>query len=74
MKMVILKFHEFQIPGIKPEKLVRILEHRYTRAGLSFQHLKNTDLAISQLLSRIPNYEIYMGQLTIHEAGTSTHL
>ena len=48
----------------RPAKLVRVLEHDYSEAGLSFAALKNADAAVAGVLGRIDIHRIH----TITEA------
>lgn len=63
-----------------PTKLLCMLDHKYTEFNLSFQHLKNKDAAIAQVLkllnqqmevsnSAIGGLELRLGMLTKHESG-----
>jgi hypothetical protein len=53
--------------------MVKILDHKYTKASLSFETLKSTDLALYNLLKKIKGLKLFLGQFTINESG-NTHL
>ena len=44
----------------KGRKLVWVLEHEYTAAGLSFQTLKNVDAVVGKLLAEVAKGNDYM--------------
>ena len=55
------------------DKLVWMLDHRYSEAGLSFDVLKNADAALGGVLARAArqaNHALYAAILSIHESGT----
>ena len=55
------------------DKLVWLLEHRYSQAGLSFDVLKNADAALGRVLAgaaQRADHALYAGILSIHESGT----
>ena len=55
------------------DKLVWLLEHQYSEAGLSFDVLKNADAALGRVLARAAeraNHALYAAILSIHEWGT----
>jgi hypothetical protein len=57
-----------------PEKIVWLLEHQYTQAELSFQGLKNGDLAISNVLKQAADKAssvIHLGIVHIEESGSA---
>ncbi len=53
------------------DKLIWILEHQYSESGLSFNTMKNGDLAVASALSeavaQVPECEIYAANLEIQE-------
>ncbi len=54
------------------DKLVVVLDHHYSQAGLSFQNLKNLDKAQANILvqaAQQANCHAYLGLLTLWEAG-----
>ena len=55
------------------DKLVWLLEHEYSEAGLSFDVLKNADAALGRVLARAAqhaNHALYAAILSIYEWGT----
>ena len=55
------------------DKLVWLLEHQYSEAGLSFDVLKNADAALGRVLARAAqrvNHALYAAILSIYEWGT----
>lgn len=48
---------------------MKILDHQYTKAGLSFQSLKNEDLAVAEMLKQTKKVCVFLGQVTINESG-----
>ena len=55
------------------DKLVWLLEHQYSEAGLSFDVLKNADVALGRVLARAAqrvNHELFAAILSIYEWGT----
>lgn len=60
-----------------PTKLLYMLDHKYTEFNLSFQHLKNKDAAVAQVLRQLNQQmdaiggglELRLGMLTKHESG-----
>ena len=55
------------------DKLVWLLEHQYSEAGLSFDVLKNADAALGRVLARAAqqaDHALYAAILSIHESGT----
>ncbi len=55
------------------DKLVWLLEHQYSEAGLSFDVLKNADAALGGVLARAArqaNHALYAAILSIYESGT----
>ena len=55
------------------DKLVWLLEHQYSEAGLSFDVLKNADAALGRVLARAVqrvNHVLYAAILSIYEWGT----
>ena len=55
------------------DKLVWLLEHQYSEAGLSFDVLKNADAALGRVLARAAqrtNHVLYATILSIYEMGT----
>jgi predicted 2-oxoglutarate/Fe(II)-dependent dioxygenase YbiX len=55
------------------DKLVWLLEHQYSQAGLSFDVLKNADAALGRVLAgaaQRADHALYAGILSIHESGT----
>ena len=55
------------------DKLVWLLEHQYSEAGLSFDVLKNADAALGRVLARAAqreNHVLYAAILSIYECGT----
>ncbi|MEZ5329312.1 MAG: 2OG-Fe(II) oxygenase [Verrucomicrobiales bacterium] len=58
--------------GKTPQKIVYLLEHRYTAAGLSFTSLKNGDSALGSVLrdaARSAGCALHLGIVHIHESG-----
>ncbi len=58
------------------EKLVWLLEHEYSEAGLSFDALKNADAALAQTLARAAeraDCELYAAIVHIEEHGDATY-
>ncbi|VAX37320.1 hypothetical protein MNBD_UNCLBAC01-57 [hydrothermal vent metagenome] len=56
----------------EPKKLVCLLDHLYSQAGISFDRLKNVDRTRAQVLfeaARESNCEAYLGLVTLWEAG-----
>ena len=57
-----------------PEKLIYVLQHEYTRAGLSFYGLKNKDRAVAQVLrlvSREVELDVHLAIITKNESGSA---
>ena len=57
-----------------PEKLIYVLQHEYTQAGLSFRGLKNRDRAVAQVLrlvSREVALDVYLAIITKSESGSA---
>ena len=55
------------------DKLVWLLEHQYSEAGLSFEVLKNADAALGSVLARAAqrvDHVLYAAILSIYESGT----
>ena len=55
------------------DKIVWLLEHQYSEAGLSFDVLKNADAALGRVLARAAqreNHVLYAAILSIYECGT----
>ena len=55
------------------DKLVWLLEHRYSEAGLSFDGLKNADAALGRVFARAAqrvDHALYAAILSIYEWGT----
>ena len=55
------------------DKLVWLLEHQYSEAGLSFDVLKNADAALGRVLARAAqrvDHALYAAILSIYECGT----
>lgn len=60
-----------------PTKLIHILEHHYTPAGLSFRGLKNGDAAAAQVLIRAAantECDIHLAMISIRESGSAEWL
>ena len=58
-----------------PEKLVWVLEHDYSEAGLSFDALKNADAAVGRVLKRAADRAdcaLYAAIIHISEEGTAS--
>jgi hypothetical protein len=58
--------------GSTPQKIVYLLEHHYTAAGLSFASLKNGDSALGSVLrdaARSAGCALHLGMVHIHESG-----
>ena len=58
------------------DKLVWLLEHEYSEAGLSFDALKNADAALAQTLARAAeraDCELYAAVVHIEEHGDATY-
>ena len=51
--------------------MVRILEHQYTEAGLSFDNLKGKDLVIAELLKKTNKLQVYLAKITVNQSGKS---
>ena len=59
-----------------PDKLVWLLEHEYSEAGLSFDALKNADAALAKALARAAeraDCELYAAIVHIEEHGDATY-
>ncbi|MDE0062342.1 MAG: 2OG-Fe(II) oxygenase [Gammaproteobacteria bacterium] len=59
-----------------PDKLVWMLEHDYSQAGLSFDSLKNADGALARVLERSTNdakCEFYAAIVHVEEQGTARY-
>ncbi|MDE0407643.1 MAG: 2OG-Fe(II) oxygenase, partial [Alphaproteobacteria bacterium] len=57
----------------RPAKLVRVLEHDYSEAGLSFAALKNADAAIASVLREATTragFELFAAILHVEETGS----
>lgn len=57
-----------------PAKVVRVLSHHYTPAGLSFAALKGDDAAVASALEAAAHqsgFRIYLGMVSIHESGAA---
>lgn len=62
--------------GGTPQKLLYVLQHAYTPAGLSFQALKGADAAAAQVLdaaARQSGCDLHVALLTIEESGSAEH-
>ena len=67
---------EWRHAGDAAEKLVWLLEHEYSEAGLSFDALKNTDAAVASTLARAAeraDCELYAAIVHIEEHGDATY-
>lgn len=83
---LILSLHEYFFQGEAPQenpphsksypqKLVYLLDHEYTEAGMSWNHLKNGDHQRAQALkaaAQLLNLDIHMALADIHESWTCT--
>src|SRR3990167_3138197 len=59
-----------------PKKLVYLLEHHYTEAGLSFSSLKNSDAALAKVLREAAEQAdcaLHLGQVHIEELGAAEY-
>ncbi len=59
-----------------PEKLIYLLEHAYTPAELGFDALKNTDIAIAEVLvaaTKVANCDIHLALVSVEESGTAEY-
>ncbi len=57
-----------------PEKLIYVLQHEYTQAGLSFHGLKNKDRAVAQVLRLVgqeAELEVHLAIITKNESGSA---
>jgi len=57
-----------------PIKIVRVLSHHYTLAGLSFVALKGADAAVAQALTAAAaeaRCRVHLGMVSIHESGAA---
>ena len=67
---------EWRHAGDAAEKLVWLLEHEYSEAGLSFDALKNADAAVASTLARAAeraDCELYAAIVHIEEHGDATY-
>ena len=58
----------------RPAKLVWVLEHDYSEAGLSFETLKNTDAAVGRVLGEAAAHaglELFAAVLHVEETGSA---
>jgi hypothetical protein len=66
--------HESAAAGDTPEKLLYVLQHAYTPAGLSFQALKGADAAAAQVLAAAAQQagcDLHVALLTVEENGSA---
>ncbi len=59
-----------------PEKLIYLLEHAYTPAELGFDALKNTDIAIAEVLvaaAEAAHCEIHLALVSVEESGNAEY-
>jgi hypothetical protein len=57
-----------------PDKLLYLLEHHYTPAGLSFAGLKGADAAVAALLKEAAqrtDFAFHLAMVSIHESGSA---
>ena len=65
-----------QESGLTPDKLVWMLEHEYSKAGLSFDALKNADATKAAVLvaaAERAGWDIFAAIIHIHEEGSATY-
>ena len=59
-----------------PMKLVYVLQHEYTEAGLSFHGLKNKDRAVAEVLrlaAKEADLDVHLAIFNRHESGSAEH-
>ena len=73
-EQVAAQLESWEATSAAGDKLVWLLEHQYSEAGLSFDVLKNADAALGRVLARAAqraNHALYAAILDIYEYGTA---
>jgi predicted 2-oxoglutarate/Fe(II)-dependent dioxygenase YbiX len=67
--------HQWRTDKNAPAKVAFLLEHQYTKSGLSWSTLKGTDrgkaMALAEAAQR-ENFHLYLALLTLHDSGQAT--
>ena len=72
-EQIVAQLRSWEATSAAGDKLVWLLEHEYSEAGLSFDVLKNADAALGRVLARAAqrvNHALYAAILSIYEWGT----
>ena len=72
-EQIAVQLRNWEATSAAGDKLVWLLEHDYSAAGLSFDGLKNADAAVGRVLARAAGraqHALYAAVLGIYESGT----
>ena len=73
-EQIVAQLRNWEANSAAGDKLVWLLEHDYSAAGLSFDGLKNADAAVGRVLARAArraNHALYAAILDIYEFGAA---